>query len=283
MKNRTKEQNALAGLHFGNWTVQDRFVTDAGIRKWLCICACGTERYVNEHNLLSGKSRSCGCQRVKRMAGRAIDLTGQAFGELTVLERAGSQNGRAVWLCRCSCGNVCNVTGQKLRGGRITSCGCKRPPHRRALDLTGQTFGQLTPLAPTQKRDCHGSVVWRCRCGCGRETEVSANGLLHGGRVSCGCRKEAAQRNVHNTLHFVKGTCIEFIEKRKNRQDNRSGHTGVYRMKNGMYRAQIGFQGKRHSLGTFQTLEAACRARQKAEQEFYGTFLKLHKKKIETA
>ena len=43
--------------------------------------------------------------------GKAIDLTGQKFGRLTVLKRAEnyiSPNGekRAQWLCKCECGSV---------------------------------------------------------------------------------------------------------------------------------------------------------------------------------
>lgn len=31
--------------------------------------------------------------------GRTIDETGKVYGYLTVLERAGSKDGRAMWLC----------------------------------------------------------------------------------------------------------------------------------------------------------------------------------------
>jgi len=58
-----------------------------------------------------------------------IDLTGQKFGELTVLERAGSTrySGNARWLCRCKCGSVIKVGSGELRSGHSKSCGCSRP------------------------------------------------------------------------------------------------------------------------------------------------------------
>jgi len=43
---------------FGRWTV----LSEVG-DKWPCRCECGAERAVNKSNLLSGKSKSCGCQR----------------------------------------------------------------------------------------------------------------------------------------------------------------------------------------------------------------------------
>ncbi|MCC8022368.1 MAG: transcriptional regulator [Clostridiales bacterium] len=275
-------RDTLAGQVFGLWTVQGEVRTENGVHKWLCACACGAERYVNEKNLLSGKSQSCGCRTANRMKQRAFDLTGQTFGELTVLERSGSKNSRAVWLCRCACGALCQVTGQKLRSGQTRHCGCRKQSGRKGADLRGRKFGLLTPVAPTEKRDRRGSVIWKCACDCGGEAEVSANGLLYGGRVSCGCRQEAALRNVHITLHFVDGTCIEFLEKRRQRNDNQSGQAGVYRMKNGMYRAQIGFQGKRYSLGTFYTYEEACKARKQAEQEYFEPFLEKNAAKQKT-
>ena len=52
--------------------------------------------------------------------GKLIDLTGQKFGQLKVLERAPdyvSTNGRRkiMWLCECDCGNRSVVRGEDLR------------------------------------------------------------------------------------------------------------------------------------------------------------------------
>ncbi len=56
---------------------------------------------------------------------RPIDLTGQRFGALLVLERDGATaHGRARWRCRCDCGAVVSRVGRNLRAGIATSCGC---------------------------------------------------------------------------------------------------------------------------------------------------------------
>ena len=34
-----------------------------------------------------------------------IDLTGQKFGRLTVIDRAPNKNSRTAWNCLCDCGN----------------------------------------------------------------------------------------------------------------------------------------------------------------------------------
>jgi hypothetical protein len=57
--------------------------------------------------------------------GGLIDLTGQQFSRLHVIERVGtSHNGSALWLCQCSCGNTKVASTAHLRGGFIQSCGC---------------------------------------------------------------------------------------------------------------------------------------------------------------
>lgn len=56
---------------------------------------------------------------------KAIDIAGQKFGRLTVVEKIGSKKGEGVlWKCKCDCGGEVDVTGKKLRNGNTKSCGC---------------------------------------------------------------------------------------------------------------------------------------------------------------
>lgn len=55
---------------------------------------------------------------------RLIDLTGQRFGKLTVIERTQSTNKNAKWICECECGKIVSVFGADLRSGKTKSCGC---------------------------------------------------------------------------------------------------------------------------------------------------------------
>lgn len=55
---------------------------------------------------------------------KLIDLTGQRFGRLTVLERAENKRGHAAWLCRCDCGRSIVVQSDSLKSGNTRSCGC---------------------------------------------------------------------------------------------------------------------------------------------------------------
>ena len=99
------------------------------------------------------------------------DLTGQRFGRLVALEPTNKRVDQlVVWKCRCDCGNVVEVVGSLLTKGNTRSCGClQRESIRR--DITGQRFGRLVAIAPTDKR-VRQSVVWKCRCDCGNMREV---------------------------------------------------------------------------------------------------------------
>lgn len=58
---------------------------------------------------------------------RLIDLTGQKFGRLTVIERAKNAKYSSVrWLCQCDCGQQTVVTAGNLKNNHTRSCGCLR-------------------------------------------------------------------------------------------------------------------------------------------------------------
>ena len=140
-------------------------------------------------------------------------------------------------------------------------------------DIRNQTFGRLTAVSPTDKRDHKGSVVWLCSCECGGTTTVTQDRLVRGNTKSCGCLRREVNSLIGDALHFVDGTCIELIENRKSRKDNTSGCSGVSRTPAGRWRASIGFKGKRHYLGYYDSFDEAVQVRKKAEDELHKKFL----------
>ena len=59
-----------------------------------------------------------------RHSTKKLELTGQKYGNLTVLAPAENLNGRTAWLCRCDCGQETVVKTQHLRNRCKVSCGC---------------------------------------------------------------------------------------------------------------------------------------------------------------
>lgn len=129
------------------------------------------------------------------------DLTGQRFGNLTVLERTDQKRDRYwIWRCRCDCGGEILVNTKRLRRGTITNCGCipKTTARRGSIaeDLTGRQFGKLTVLSRAENK--RGRVAWLCRCTCGRSCTVTAHDLKLGHVKSCGCQQYRNKDNIVN-------------------------------------------------------------------------------------
>lgn len=67
------------------------------------------------------------------------------------------------------------------------------------IDLRGQRFGRLVAIEPTKKRSGR-SIIWRCRCDCGNEPEISSNHLRDKHTQGCGClqkQKVSEANKIH--------------------------------------------------------------------------------------
>lgn len=131
---------------------------------------------------------------------RALTLTGQRFGRLTVTHRAPNTQGTAsAWVCLCDCGTTKTILGTNLRRGTTKSCGCLRG--ERADDLTGTRFGRLTVVArgPNSK---NGQARWLCVCDCGADKKkpVCGSDLKSGKVISCGCYSKEMASERHKDL-----------------------------------------------------------------------------------
>lgn len=270
-KSRTRIRRDLTGEHFGKLTVLEYVKMENGGSKWKCQCDCGNITYKATGHLNAG-AVSCGCSW-----NRDNDLTGKRFGKLVVLERAGKNKDREnVWKCQCDCGNICEKATGELNYGSAKSCGCS---WRQPAVHEGERFGKLTAIRPTEKRSVR-SVVWECRCDCGKTIEVRSTMLTSGHTTSCGCFKKEldGERDFKDVLTYINGTCIEFARDIGKVRTSTSADTGVRGvvLKDGKYQAQISFQRKRYYLGRYAKLEDAVEARRRAEyrvQEYVEEYL----------
>ena len=63
-------------------------------------------------------------------------MVGKVFHRLTVVQYAGVDKWhRALWLCKCECGNMTTVKGTHLRNGGTFSCGCWQQKHGLSTSL----------------------------------------------------------------------------------------------------------------------------------------------------
>lgn len=218
---------------------------------------------------------------------KSLELTGQRFGRLTVLEKVPSKNNRSMWRCVCDCGNEKVVEGRNLKKGLTKSCGC----------LKREEFMKNMNNPPTHKETgtrLHNE--WRAmkaRC----YTESCSNYEYYGARGIKVCEewredylkfKEWALRNGYDenlTLdridvakEYSPENCRWITHQQncwnrdmKPRKTNTSGCTGVvYRKDNNKWRATITVSGKVKNLGSFLTKEEAIKARKEAEKIYWN-------------
>lgn len=115
----------LTGQRFGRLVVINRIDDKRQGTFWLCKCDCGNKKIAETRNLRRGLTKSCGCLHNEQLRERKlIDLSGQKFGRLLVLERAENHGRETYWKCRCDCGNIKEINGAKLKNGHTKSCGC---------------------------------------------------------------------------------------------------------------------------------------------------------------
>lgn len=133
---------------------------------------------------------------------RKIDLTGQSFGRLTVIDQAEhyiSPTGKKQirWNCLCDCGNKAVVATNQLRSGGTVSCGCYHKEQQEAnlilqpKDISGQKFGTLTAIRVVGS-DSKNRALWECVCECGAVVVKIGAELRSGHIKSCGDRSRHA-------------------------------------------------------------------------------------------
>lgn len=148
---------------------------------------------------------------------KVIDLTGQKFNRLTVIDRApNTKDGRAQWNCICDCGEKTIVLGKSLRNGNTKSCGClsKEKARERLIErhqknaqenMIGKKFGKLTILKDSGKRNTCGNIIYICQCECGNLCERIGSNLITNKNVneyipSCGCIYSPGQEKIIKIL-----------------------------------------------------------------------------------
>lgn len=112
------------------------------------------------------------------------DISGRKFGSLIVVKKRPDlkKRKRALWECKCECGNIIFVEADSLRRKLVTKCGkCQ------VYQNIGKKFGKLTVLRFSRTKNYHHCVI--CKCDCGVEIEKPITYLVRNKIISCGCAR----------------------------------------------------------------------------------------------
>lgn len=80
------------------------------------------------------------------------------------------------------------------------------------VDISGKKYNLLTVIKPF-KKDKNGTIIWLCKCDCGKDTYVSKPNLESGNTKSCGCLNHKKIENprkkdrLYHVWHGMKERC----------------------------------------------------------------------------
>lgn len=125
------------------------------------------------------------------------NLISLKFGLLEVLsfnpEESKRQHHRC-WNCKCSCGRITVVRGNRLLNKEIESClNCSKREN-----LTKQRFGKITVLNINEELTAKNNdrrAVWDCICDCGSFFSATTHELKQG-KDSCGCNSKSKGEKI---------------------------------------------------------------------------------------
>ena len=150
-----------------------------------------------------------------------LDLTGQKYGALTVVEPSKNIGGRTTWLCHCDCGSKRIISTRELRRGKATSCGCiKKPKGLQQMHYIGGTCIEMISSTRIRSNNISGHPgVFRDAASNKWRAEI----MFRGKRYFLGryndikdaiANREDAKDRLHN--NFIR----EYSEAEKNQKSN---------------------------------------------------------------
>ncbi len=218
------------------------------------------------------------------------DLEGCVFGELTVLwKHKRSNNGGASWVCRCSCGHLDIISGNRLMSGHKTRCSyCNMGRYSFHDDYlttqcvlpNGDSFFIDTadfPLVSRYKWSRMKNGYFKASLGSREKGHV----LLH--RLLMNPPDDMVVDHINGDKSNCKRSNLRICTQAENsrnaslNKNNICGYKGVYfdpRRKRWYSRIHM---GRTHSLGGFETAEDAALAYDVAAEALHGDFAKGNK------
>jgi hypothetical protein len=183
----TEKYPIKVGEKYGRLTVLSKhwkYFTDskgrpARVEVCTCLCECETiKEGIIKHNLLRGKTLSCGCLISEHgRSRRQKDNEGDKVGIFTLVlfEKRGKTRRLDTWKAKCSCGTEKSITVTSMLVA--TECTCQRSKH------IGVTYNDLTILSVFNKDRNQFAV---CICSCSAYKTIRASSVVSGVTKTCG-------------------------------------------------------------------------------------------------
>jgi hypothetical protein len=122
------DKEILTGKIFGYLTVisENNDQNDKKHSYWNCMCKCGNTCIKRADALKTTNIPSCGCHKREATSNYwSANLINKRFGKLYVTQRVDNHSVRALWECKCDCGNMVYYPSRYLLSMCVNHCGCE--------------------------------------------------------------------------------------------------------------------------------------------------------------
>ena len=209
---------------------------------------------------------------------KKIDLIGQKFGRLVVLEDVGeNKHKQVIWKCQCQCeeGNIVTVRGNSLRSGNTKSCGCfNKEKAQEKATKHGQSKSPIYRIWHSMLNRCYnpnnssyhnygGRGIKVCEKWWNFETFYEDIGKYRPEGKSI----ERISNDSHYEINNCKWATVE------EQSQNRRAKGYSQHKKTGKYCSRVAINKKQIHLGCFDTPEEARKAYIEAKWKYHGIWL----------
>lgn len=220
---KNKKYKDLTGQKFNKLTAIERLHIYKGKSVWLWECECGNKKEIVGTEVVQGKTKSCGCGKVKHGDTKSgwqhpiYQTYHNMISKCTIPSDPSFHNYGEAGIAVCSewlnddgylifkNWSLDNGYKEGLSLERIDKNKNYEPLNCRWVvryeDLTGLKFSRLTVIKKLESNK-HGKTQWLCKCDCKEDSTIITNtgALKSGNTKSCGCLVSELVRKA-NTTH----------------------------------------------------------------------------------
>lgn len=231
----------------------------------------------------------------KKQSHNYIDLGGQKFGKLTVVEYVGqTKKKNSLWRCRCECGDEIITQTKYLTGGKTRSCGCIQKANLALGNTTKQIVNEdgtiilcgghvcivdLADLPLVRQFSWHASKSKNGLYYARRSIRpVSLMHVLLMGRTGVDHRNGNGLDNRRANLRFAtkQQNCFNTAKPNYSNQEYKGIVPPNQSRRERHWRFRLRIDGKQKTFGSFNSAEEAARAYDAKAKEIYGEFARLN-------
>lgn len=217
------------------------------------------------------------------------NLVGECFGKLTVLQREGpSKRGSALWRCQCECGSIVYADTNALRSGNKKSCGCLHHRLNQIYSLGDVSICLMENLSgeldyfwfDTSMLHIVEQYHWQTDRGGYAMSPSTVRESVKFHRLVMGLHVGDSRMvdHINGDVRDNRLCNLRFCNHAENSRHRREVK-GYRKTPWGTYQASILIDGKRITLGSYDTPEEAQACYEGAARIAYGKFMPY--KKIE--